>query len=378
MIISADKFALGYAMVCFTMNWNLNVFLEACLAGNFEGMNAMIDMASSEQLDEAMQWCLFCGPRTTPGIERLILEVKKRCITISFTTFAVVLSHGSYQFMEFLANHFTVPVHKLGSGHGTLLHLASYYGNVQHVRLMLRCGSDVNMRNEAGRTPLHFAAAGDGDKSDCVRVLLAHGADACAQSDDHETPLSLAKAGSFTQRLLLHANALIPSGVPLLVPQGALSQRELIDAIASNSFVETILVLEDRDGEAYKLLAVNAIWDAPNLQSITIGETVLRKTEREHSEKLIRVPGQLVRVAGKRGNWTVAAVLDGNKVRVVRDALGADDEEIDAANTVVFGVARDLWQAMDIAEFRNDLYLPALVGTMLSRYIRAQVDAYLL
>jgi len=55
------------------------------------------------------------------------------------------------------------------------------------VRLLLAAGSDVNVRDIFGSSPLHNFAAHIGP--DCVRLLLEHGAQVNAKDESGETPL---------------------------------------------------------------------------------------------------------------------------------------------------------------------------------------------
>ena len=80
--------------------------------------------------------------------------------------------------------------------HLTPLHLASFFGWVKMVRILLDRGASANSEDNLGRTPLHLVAEGSGDLGqDGVRVaslLLEHGADINAQGKDSAIPLHLA------------------------------------------------------------------------------------------------------------------------------------------------------------------------------------------
>jgi ankyrin repeat protein len=91
----------------------------------------------------------------------------------------------------------------------TPLHLSSFFGKADAVRLLLNKGASVTARstNDLRNTPLHAAAAGG--HSEVVRILLDRGADAnarqhggwapmhaAAQNGDLESARALAAAGA--------------------------------------------------------------------------------------------------------------------------------------------------------------------------------------
>ena len=99
-------------------------------------------------------------------------------------------------------------VDAIDKNHSTLLHRASYNGNVKVVQLLLEHGANINMRNE-GHTPLHRVLAGLDDDCgdyffDTIQLLLEHGADVDALGDAQSTPLHVAsKYGSAKATWLL-------------------------------------------------------------------------------------------------------------------------------------------------------------------------------
>ena len=112
----------------------------------------------------------------------------------------------------------------------TALYFAAQYGHKIIAKQLLDHGADIEMRCEpfgspmmihhrAGRTPLHWAAAGDdtgGRSEGVVRLLLDHGADVNARNDSHRTPLQ--EAVMYTRLSKMHSNTTV---IRLLLERGA-------------------------------------------------------------------------------------------------------------------------------------------------------------
>ncbi len=66
------------------------------------------------------------------------------------------------------------------------------------IRLLLAKGADVNVKDNAGETPLHSAAMNG--SVDVTTLLLANGADVNAKDNQGRTPLEMTKGRSYSPR----------------------------------------------------------------------------------------------------------------------------------------------------------------------------------
>jgi hypothetical protein len=99
---------------------------------------------------------------------------------------------------QFSFNHHMNETEKVRVGNLSPLMMAAYQGNLQVVDMLVRNGANVDARNSAGSTALHFAAGGvlvsklyRGSPA-VVAYLLDHGADVNAHNDTGTTPLMAA------------------------------------------------------------------------------------------------------------------------------------------------------------------------------------------
>ena len=67
------------------------------------------------------------------------------------------------------------------------IHEAAHKGNIEVVKQHLAAGTDVDVKNNNGPTPLYYAAS-NGHK-EIIELLIAEGADVNAKTDVGQTPL---------------------------------------------------------------------------------------------------------------------------------------------------------------------------------------------
>ncbi len=82
----------------------------------------------------------------------------------------------------------------------TLLHYAAWKGHKESAELLIANGADVNAKDDKGGTPLHVAAW-EGH-TEVAELFIAKGADMNAKMEDGDTPLDLAKGHTETADLL--------------------------------------------------------------------------------------------------------------------------------------------------------------------------------
>jgi ankyrin repeat protein len=78
----------------------------------------------------------------------------------------------------------------MGCGPSISIHKAAQEGNIEAVKQHLAAGTDVDAKDNIGRTPLHWSTVFG--KNEIVEMLMAEGADINAKSDGGRTPLDWA------------------------------------------------------------------------------------------------------------------------------------------------------------------------------------------
>lgn len=118
---------------------------------------------------------------------------------------AAALGHGGV-LRELLSGE-DKPIEMHSSDGWTALHLASFFGQLECVSLLLELGASVKTRsaNTMGNTPLHAAAAGK--HTEVCALLLSHNAEVNAEQASQYTPLHSAAANgdeALVRLLLAH------------------------------------------------------------------------------------------------------------------------------------------------------------------------------
>ena len=109
--------------------------------------------------------------------------------------------HEGVHIAQLLLEH-SAEVNSRDEDNSTPLHVASYYGRVDMVQVLLDHGATAILEGNLGRTALHLLAGSSCDSAyNGVRIeklLLEHGTDVNAKDDDNITPL---QAASFLGRV---------------------------------------------------------------------------------------------------------------------------------------------------------------------------------
>lgn len=107
-----------------------------------------------------------------------------------FYTLDAAVASGDYKLLEAILCSGSVRPNALNASGGTAMHEAAFQGKLRCLRVFLKFGVDINIRDKEGWTPLHAAVCG-GDV-ECVTFLLRHGARTDIETDEGVRPVQIA------------------------------------------------------------------------------------------------------------------------------------------------------------------------------------------
>lgn len=108
----------------------------------------------------------------------------------SVYTLDAAVARGDGKTLEAVLCSGNVRPNALNASGGTAMHEAAFQGKLECLRVFLRFGVDINIRDKEGWTPLHAAVCGGDAK--CVAFLLRHGARTDIETDEGVKPVQIA------------------------------------------------------------------------------------------------------------------------------------------------------------------------------------------
>lgn len=79
----------------------------------------------------------------------------------------------------------------------TLLHLASFVGDIESMKILIESGAELDFKGDLGYTPLHLAVLGN--RYDAVLLLMQSGSHIEIKNDFDELPIETANALDFIE-----------------------------------------------------------------------------------------------------------------------------------------------------------------------------------
>ncbi|KAK6630330.1 hypothetical protein RUM44_004997 [Polyplax serrata] len=200
-------------------------------------------------------WNLAGGPRDWKKsffdfscVSRNMSEEKERYTRQEFEELLLYSSrHGDFKVVSELLKHReknpqSYDVNCKGKTKNNLgwtpLHLATYFGHLNVVELLLRAGCDVNSVNDVGDTGLHKAAFVG--REDIVLLLLQFNASVSVANGEGQKPFDVTKPDSDIHKILLAA----------LAADVKRKEERLLSASRENDLATISLLLRDPDPPA--------------------------------------------------------------------------------------------------------------------------------
>lgn len=109
------------------------------------------------------------------------MEYDESYLNPSYALDAAVAKNDHRQ-LEAILSSGRIMLNMLNASGGTAMHEAAFQGKIECLGVFLRFGSDVNLRDKEGWTPLHAAVCGG--NAQAVAFLVSNGASLVATTDD--------------------------------------------------------------------------------------------------------------------------------------------------------------------------------------------------
>jgi len=107
--------------------------------------------------------------------------------------FAANSSNDTLEVLKFLVLE-GLEVNTIDAKENTPLHLATKWGHINNVKVLVDLGTDLTITTDKGQTFLHYAAESTRDNSNVIKLFASKGLDVIEKvdDDDENTPLHLA------------------------------------------------------------------------------------------------------------------------------------------------------------------------------------------
>lgn len=154
-------------------------------------------------------------------------------------------------------------VNDVDNDHRTALHLSSLNNNINNVKLLVDCGSDINASDKYGKTPLYYSMESFENKrntdlhlavmkndANLVNLLISNGANLDAQNARGETPLHIAAFYNYSNLVWLLLSSGKQKGANPNIRDNEWKTPIHISAIRNNFEITDLLIAYGADRNA--------------------------------------------------------------------------------------------------------------------------------
>ncbi|KND86748.1 Kinase D-interacting substrate [Tolypocladium ophioglossoides CBS 100239] len=316
---------------------------QASLLGHTRTVQALLNHVTD---DDIRQDCLIAGmDAASHGRNRALVELLldyDADITSKIAAAGIggACDRGDRALVEFLLGYGADVNLPPKAADGTIsLATATIRGNDEIVRILLEKGAEVNIQDNEGRTPLHWASAFGDTK--IVEMLLSNGANANCSAPTLGTSLQVAQAYNrleVAQRLLDH-------GVDVNIAGG--SHGSALLAATEGGHTEFVPKLLDEGADIHIQADdfITALPMAAQLGNAELVRTFLALSANADVDKQIQDNGTALWLASLEGNKEVVQLLLDTSVGIrVSDYNLALEKSMEEENEDVTQLLRD-WKA---------------------------------